>query len=201
LLAEIDGLEGRGMIGIIASTNRKDLVDQALLERLSGMDLFIGRPGLEAAREIFAIHLPPALPYGPNGAAAEYTRNEIIDIAVNRLYSPNAENVVAELRLRDNSSRTVSARQMLSGRTIEQICEQARRSAFQRHAEVGLQGVRVKDIEEAIADALERLATTLTPANAHSLLSDLPQDLDVVAVEPVHRKVVTHRHLLRPPRA
>ncbi len=200
-LAEIDGLERRGMIGIIASTNRKDLVDQALLERLSGMDLFIGRPGLEAAREIFAIHLPPALPYGPNGAAAEHTRNEIIDTAVNRLYSPNADNVVAELRLRDSSSRSVSAREMLSGRTIEQLCVQAKRSAFRRHAEGGRHGVRVADMEDAIADALERLATTLTPANAHTLLGDLPQDLDVVAVEPVHRKIVAHRHLLRTPGA
>jgi SpoVK/Ycf46/Vps4 family AAA+-type ATPase len=62
-LTEIDGLEQRhASIGIIASTNRKDLIDQALHERLSGMELFIGRPNMQTAREIFAIHLSPSLP-------------------------------------------------------------------------------------------------------------------------------------------
>ena len=50
-------------------------------------------------------------------------------------------------------------------------------------------GLRVTDIEQSIADALERLATTLSPRNAHAYLGDLPQDVDVVAVEPVQRKV------------
>lgn len=196
-LTELDGLERRRPIGIIASTNRKDLIDQALLERLSGMELYIGRPGLQAAREIFEIHLPPTLPYGPNGAEAEHTREEMIETAVGTLYSPNADNAVAELRLRDSSARTVTARQLLSGRTIEQMCLRARRGAFRRHAEGGTPGVRVEDIEEAVADALKRLASTLSPTNARALLSDLPQDLDVVAVEPARRKVVPHRELLR----
>ncbi len=195
-LTEIDGLERqRGSLGIIASTNRKDLIDQALLERLSGMELFIGRPDMEAALEIFAIHLPPSLPYGPNGAEAEHTRETIIEAAVSTLYSPNADNDIAELRFRDGSSRPVAARQLLSGRTIEQICTQARRSAFRRHAEGGMPGVRLEDMEAAVAAGLERLASTLSVANARAMLSDLPQDPDVVAVEPVRRRFATHRYL------
>ncbi len=197
-LTEIDGLERRhGSIGIIASTNRKDLIDQALLERLSGMELFIGRPSLETAREIFAIHLLPTLPYGPNGAVAERTRGDIIETAIGTLYSPNADNTVAELRFRDGSARPVAAREMLSGRTIEQICVHGRRNAFRRHAGGGTQGVRVEDMEAAVAQALDRLASTLSPANASALLSDLPQDLDVVAVKPVRCKVAAHRYYHR----
>jgi len=194
-LTEIDGLERCGPIGIIASTNRKDLLDQALLERLSGMELFIGRPGLDAAREIFAIHLPPTLPFGPNGAEAGRTRDELIETAVGTLYSPNGDNAIAELRLRDGTARTVTARELLSGRTIEQICLQARRAAFQREAEGGTPGVRLPDMEEALTGALERLGSTLSPASAHALLPDLAQDLDVVAVEPVRRRVHAHRYL------
>jgi hypothetical protein len=194
-LTEIDGLERRhGSIGIIASTNRKDLIDQALLERLSGMELFIGRPSLETAREIFAIHLMPTLPFGPNGAEAERTREDIIETAVGSLYSPNADNTVAELRFRDGSARPVAAREMLSGRSIEQICVHSRRNAFRRHAEGGTQGVRVEDMEAAVAQSLDCLASTLSPANASALLSDLPQDLDVVAVKPVRRKLAAHRY-------
>lgn len=197
-LTEIDGLQRRhGSIGIIASTNRKDLLDQALLERLSDMELFIGRPSLETAREIFTIHLMPTLPYAPNGAGAEHTREAIIETAIGILYSPNADNTVAELRFRDGSARPVAAREMLSGRTIEQICVHGRRNAFRRHAEGGTQGVRVEDMEAAVALALDRLASTLSPANASALLSDLPQDLDVVAVKPVRRKVAAHRYFHR----
>jgi len=202
-LTEIDGLEQRhASIGIIASTNRKDLIDQALLERLSGMELFIGRPSLErpsleTAREIFAIHLPPSLPYGPNGSEAEHTREDIIATAIGTLYSPNADNTIAELRFRDGTARSVAAREMVSGRTIEQICMQGRRNAFQRHVKGGASGVRVEDMEAAVAQALDRLASTLSPANASALLSDLPQDLDVVAVKPVRRKVAAHRYIHR----
>jgi proteasome-associated ATPase len=197
-LTEIDGLERRhGSLGIIASSNRKDLIDQALLERLSGMELFIGRPSLETAREIFAIHLLPTLPYGPNGAEAERTREDIIETAVGTLYSPNADNAIAELRFRDGSARTIAAREILSGRAIEQICVHARRDAFRRHTEGGTRGVRVEDMQAAVAHTLDRLASTLSPGNASALLSDLPQDVDVVAVKPVRRKVAAHRYFHR----
>jgi hypothetical protein len=195
-LTEIDGLEQRhASIGIIASTNRKDLIDQALLERLSGSELFIGRPSLETAREIFAVHLPPDLPYGPNGSHAKHTREDIIATAIGVLYSPNADNTIAELRFRDGTSRSVAAREMVSGRSIEQICMQSRRNAFQRHVKGGASGVRVEDMETAVAHALDRLASTLSTANASALLSDLPQDMDVVAVTPVRRKVPAHRYV------
>jgi ATP-dependent 26S proteasome regulatory subunit len=196
-LTEIDGLERRGSFGIIATTNRKDLLDQALLERLSGMELYIGRPSLEAAREIFEIHLPPTLPYGPNGAQAEQTRTDMVEAAVATLYGPNADNAIARLRLRDGRERTVVARQILSGRTIEQICLQARRNAFRRQAEGGPAGVRVEDLEQAVADALDRLATTLSVANARVMLGDLPQDLEVVAVETVRHRVTARHHRVR----
>jgi len=57
-------------------------------------------------------------------------------------------------------------------------------------------GLRVTDIEEAVSDALGRLATTLSPRNAHAYLGDLPQDVDVVSVEPIKRKLARpHRYL------
>ena len=38
------------------------------------------------------------------------------------------------------------------------------------------------DIDEAVADTLERLSTTLSRANVHAYLSDLPQDVDIDAL-------------------
>jgi SpoVK/Ycf46/Vps4 family AAA+-type ATPase len=196
LLAELDGFTDRGGVAIIAATNRKDMVDPALLERLSDVEIHVSRPDMRGARAIFQIHLPESLPYSPNGASAEDTRLEIIETAVSRFYSPNAENELCILRFRDGKTRTVTARELASGRIFEQICRAARQAAFLRDVRGGEPGLRVADIENAVSHAMKRLASTLSLRNVHAYLSDLPQDVDVVSVEPVVRKVSRpHRYL------
>jgi len=79
---------------------------------------------------------------------------------------------------------------------IEQICRTARQAAFVREVRSKDRGVRMEDIDEAVGDAIQRLTTQVTPANAHSYLSDLPQDIGVVSVEPIVRRVKhVHRYL------
>jgi ATP-dependent 26S proteasome regulatory subunit len=196
LLAEIDGFEDRGDVAIIAATNRKDLLDPSILSRFS-RDVPVRRPDLRGAREIFAIHLPASVPFSPNGDAAASTRDQIVDCAVSRLYSPNAENELSVIKFRDNKTRTVATRELISGRMIEQICRAARHAAFLRDLRSKDRGVRIEDMDEAVTEAIERLATTLTPHNAHAYL-ELPQDVDVVAVEPIRRHAGgNHRYLNR----
>jgi hypothetical protein len=189
LLAELDGFTDRAGIAIVAATNRKDLVDPALMERLSDVEIPINRPDRRAAEAIFAIHLPESLPYSPNGAAAPATRQELIETAVARLYSPNAENELCVLRFRDGKTRTVVARELASGRLFSQVARAGRQAAFLREVRGGTPGLQVADIEDAVADAIERLRSTLTVHNVHAYLSDLPQDVDVVSVEPIVRKL------------
>ena len=57
LLAELDGFESRGDIGIIGATNRPDILDPALL-RPGRFDRFIEvpAPNEDGRREIFKIH-------------------------------------------------------------------------------------------------------------------------------------------------
>ena len=51
------------------------------------------------------------------------------------------------------------------------------------------------DMEAAVDDALVRLRTTLTIRNVHAYLADLPQDVAVVAAEPiVPRASRAHRY-------
>jgi ATP-dependent 26S proteasome regulatory subunit len=191
LLAELDGFHDRGNVAIVAATNRKDLLDPALLERLSDTEIRVDRPDLQGARSIFEIHLPADLPYSSNGSRDEElaTRSEIIETAVSRLYSPNGEGVLSELRLRDGKTRTVSARELASGRVLKQVCMAAREAAFLRAVSGGDPGVCRADVETAVLNAMDRLRTTLTPRNVHAHLHDLPQDLDVVSVEPIVSKV------------
>ena len=195
LLAELDGFSERANVAVIAATNRKDLVDPALLERLSDVEIHVARPDLRAARAIFGVHLAETLPYSPNGTAAATTRDDLIDTAVSRFYSPNADNDLCVLKFRDGKTRMVAARDLASGRIFEQVCRAARRSAFLREVRDGDTGLRLTDIEDAVSDAFERLATTLSLRNAHAYLGDLPQDIDVVSVEPIKRKLTRpHRY-------
>jgi hypothetical protein len=55
-------------------------------------------------------------------------------------------------------------------------------------------GLALCDMDQAVTAAIERLATTLSRGNAHWYLHDLPQDVEVVSVEPVARKVKRSLH-------
>lgn len=189
LLAEMDGFTDRSDVAVIAATNRKDLVDPALLERLSDVEIAVARPDMRGARAIFDIHLPPELPIHAVDAPAADVRRTLIDVAVSRLYSPNGDNTLCTLRFRDGATRLVAARELASGRLIAQICRAACQTAFLRDERTGDAGLRLDDVEEAVVDALARLSTTLSARNVHAHLADLPQDIDVVAVEPVVRRV------------
>ena len=187
LLAELDGFAARGNVAIVSATNRKDLIDAALLERLAEQEIQVDRPGMQEAAEIFRIHLPASIPYCPNGQLAANTHSAVVERAVSLLFAPNADTALATIRFRDGKSRTVHVKELCSGRLIEQICRAARARALLRDVERGESGVRISDIECAVGEAIARLSTTLSVANVRSYLSDLPQDMDVVGVEAVVR--------------
>jgi len=194
LLAEMDGFFERGRVSILAATNRRDLLDPALASRLGDIQIAVPRPNLQAAREIFAIHLPPSLPFSPGASAgaalagsplAGDVRSELLETAVSRLYSPNADNEVCRLVLRDGTHRTVHARELMSGRLIEQIALSMREKAFRRHIEGDDRGLCIADALASVETSLVELSTTLSIHNARAYLDDLPQDVDVVCVEPI----------------
>lgn len=195
-LAEVNGFEDSPNVAIISASNRKDLLDPAVAERLGEIEIVVGRPDMKGARAIFSIHLSADYPFSPNGSAAGSTRQEAIETAVSMLYSPNADNELCVLRFRDSKTRTVTARELVSGRLIQQICKEARQSAFFRHRQTGEPGITARDVRDAVANALSRLATTLSPRNVHTYLPDLSTDTDVVDVRPIDRKVARpHRYL------
>jgi ATP-dependent 26S proteasome regulatory subunit len=188
-LAELDGFVNRGDVAVVSATNRRDLIDQALLERLSDVAIRVPRPDSRGAARIFEIHLGEKVPVYPNGHAAAATRCEIVETAVSRLYAPNGDNALCTLHFRDGKTQPVAAKSLISGRLIEQICRSARERAFARHLAGGTPGVQVADMEMAVAGAIERLATTLSVRNVHQYLDELPDDVDVVRVEMPRKNV------------
>jgi len=195
LLAELDGFEDRKDIAIIAATNRRDLLDPALLARFA-VEVQVQRPDSRAAKAILNVHLPLSLPFSPNGELAARTHDELIERAVSHVYAPNADNAICRLRFRDGKERTINARALVSGRFLMQLCENACRRAFVRELRGGEPGLNAADLEQAVSEGIQRLRTQITPNNAHAHLADLPQDIDVVGVEPVARKVSNPRRYL-----
>ncbi len=182
LLVEIDGLMKRGNIAVIAATNRKDMLDPALLERIAEIDIEMPRPDLEAAREMFGVHLPEELPYCTRNSSTEATRREMIEAAVTDLYAPNADSRIATVHFRDSTSRAIEARELTSGRLIEQICHQMREAGFRR-ARRGEDGaLTVGDARSCVSDALEKLRSTLTAHNIRAWVDGLPAEIDIVRV-------------------
>ncbi len=183
LLAELDGFRDRGEIALIAATNRRDLLDPAIASRFADCEIEIGRPGAEAARAILEIHLPAELPFRPNGKLSSRTRSEAIEVLVSKLYAPNAGGALCSLLLRDGSRRSVAASELVSGRLLEQLALRMRSAALRRELDGGEAGIGVEDALAAAESAREQLAALLSPGNARAWLTDLPQDLDVMAVE------------------
>ena len=63
-------------------------------------------------------------------------------------------------------------------------------------AEDGPGGVALEDLLSGVADFFDAAAQGLTPVNCRNHLDDLPQDMDVVRVDRVERKVrQPHRYL------
>lgn len=198
-MAELNGLESRGNIMVVAATNRLDVLDRALIRpgRLGDLVLQVPRPNRKAAREIFRKHLPAGIPYAAGDRGPEQTREDIIESAVARIYSADGESELATITFRDGKRRAVRARDLFSGADIAQISQAAVERACLRDAETGQEGVTLEDVMGAVSEEFERCSKLLTPGNCRMHLTDLPQDVDVVRVDPVERKVSRPYRYLR----
>lgn len=191
LMTELDGLESRGNVLVVAATNRREALDPALLRagRLGDLVLEIPRPDRAAAREIFKRHLPEDLPFDP-----ETDREAFLEAGVTRIYAPHGLGDLATVTLRDGKRRAVVGRDLVNGASIAKICQAAIERACLRDAEDGDSGLRTGDLLEAIDRELESATRGLSPRNCRQYLADLPQDVDVVKVEPVRVRGARREH-------
>jgi proteasome-associated ATPase len=199
-MAELDGLESRGNILVVGATNRREALDPALLRpgRLGDLVIEVPRPNLKATREIFGKHLAPEIPYAhtSHGTDNAEARQEIIDSVVSHLFALNGDADLATITFRDGTRRTVRSADLVTGALIANIANSAVERACVRKIETGTAGLEMQDVLAAAADELECAVKVLGPANCHKHLSDLPQDVPVVSVEPVVRRVPRpHRYL------
>jgi hypothetical protein len=105
------------------------------------------------------------------------------------VFAPNADGELAHVMFRDGKRRAVRASDLINGAEIAAMAQSAIERACEREARGGESGVRAADLVAAVGDFLASAARVLTPQNCRNYLDDLPQDVDVVRVDPVERKV------------
>ena len=192
LLSQMQGFRDRSgdRVAFIFLSNRVDNMDNAFYERVTngGFELAVGRPGMSEARDILGTKLAtaPDLPYSPNGSheAENLTRQEVIETAVSLLFAPNAPNRVCTVKTNDGADHDFHARDLISGRVIEQIAVQTRRSAAESEAAGHAVGITTDHVRQAVGEAVQKMRAAISPGNAHSYLPSLPTDLHVTAVVP-----------------
>jgi SpoVK/Ycf46/Vps4 family AAA+-type ATPase len=197
-MAELNGLEDRGNIVILAATNRLDALDPALLRpgRLGDLVLHFPQPRAKAARAILERHLPGDIPYASNGEGPAAARNALLDLAVAQLFAQNTDTELARLTLRDGKQHLVRAGDLVSGAHLQFIAQAAIERACVREAEGGPEGLNTADIDAAVFNFFITAPCALTPRNARNYLRNLRQDIDVVRIDPIQRKV-NHPHRYR----
>lgn len=123
-LAEMDGMEETGAIVLLA-TNRPETLDPAVIrEGRIDKKVFIPRPSVEAAINIFRIHLsrfPLAQPHSPAELAEQATTFTFKD-----------SHILAELHYKDGEVVNFLLKDILSGAMIATVCQMASQLSFAR---------------------------------------------------------------------
>ncbi|WP_436770886.1 proteasome ATPase [Yinghuangia sp. YIM S09857] len=172
LLSEIDGVEGLENVIVIGASNREDMIDPAILRpgRLD-VKIKIERPDAEAAKDIFAKYLTNNLPLHEDdlkehGDDRATTVVNMIQRAVERMYTESEENRFLEVTYANGDKETLYFKDFNSGAMIENIVGRAKKMAIKDFLELGHKGIRVSHLLAACVDEFkenEDLPNTTNP--------------------------------------
>ena len=172
LLSEIDGVEGLENVIVIGASNREDMIDPAILRpgRLD-VKIKIERPDAQAAADIFAKYLTPAIPLhaddlAENGGDAQATCGAMIQRTVERMYSESQENRFLEVTYANGDKEVLYFKDFNSGAMIENIVARAKKMAIKDFLATGVKGIRVQHMLAACVDEFrenEDLPNTTNP--------------------------------------
>ncbi len=171
LLAEMDGLEEMENVVVIGASNRPDMIDPAVL-RPGRLDVRIRveRPNRREAGDIFTKYLTPELPIAQEmvqeAGSREGAVSQMIEAALDRLYSHNREAALFEVQSKDGTRRLVYLSDLVSGAMIAGTVERAKKSAIKQSLHSGEGGLStallLQGVEEETRESLE-LASTTSP--------------------------------------
>ena len=144
LLAEIDGVEGLDNVIVIGASNREDMIDPAILRpgRLD-VKIRVRRPNLRAGREILGLYLDDAVPVRED-------REELLDLAAREIYDESPASAFVRVEYSDGGSDTLHFRDFVSGATLRNIVDRAKKLAVKDQLATGEVGVAAQHLRDAI---------------------------------------------------
>lgn len=169
---------------IIATSNRPDMLDSGMWRRLAGMVAHFKRLDRDGLHAVLRKKIRPTLPLtSNNGHAPEELRTSLIDRIVAALYSPNADEGLVEIVLRDGAKLVKGRRHFLTGALVEQaVSEAIDRVAFAvADSEADGQGLSAELVLDALCRQVDNLADNVTARNAREFL-DLPEHAHIADV-------------------
>src|SRR5262249_40022227 len=176
----VGGVATRSGVG---ATTGADIRDGGLVRpgRLGDVKIRIPAPNRVGARAILQRYLGDGLPLAGDAG-------EVVEALLSRVYSPRAEYAeLAKVTLRDGRKVAVGGRELISGALLENVIRVAAEEAADREARTDTAGITETDLAAALDAELRGAVSLLTPLNARSYVTRLPQDVDPVAVEPIGR--------------
>jgi proteasome-associated ATPase len=159
LLAEIDGVESLENVIVIGASNREDMIDPAILRpgRLD-VKIRIRRPDAAAAREILGLYLDADVPLRED-------RDQLLDLAVSEIYAEGEHTAFVRLEYSDGTSETLHFRDFVSGATLRNIVDRAKKYAVKDYLETGVPGIGGAHLSAAVAQ--EFAENEDLPSGAH----------------------------------
>ncbi|MCH8274334.1 MAG: AAA family ATPase [Armatimonadetes bacterium] len=155
--AELDGLVDLENVVLMLTSNRPDYIDPAILrpERID-RKVKVGRPNLDATREILGIYLHKDIPLdlealAAEGGDAEALRTCLIDTIASFIWRAAPETEFVHVYFRHGGVETLHWRDLISGALIKSVVDRAKDFAIKRAiAEPKAEhGVRLDDLREA----------------------------------------------------
>ena len=177
LLGEINGALESPKFSVVVTTNRLDQLDSAFVKRFK--TVHFPMPNRRAVNDIVKVHLE-TVPLSEG-----YSVNDFRDHIVNLITCPNAYNSMVRVGYRNGKSRVIEAREIVAGREIRKIVQEAGKRAFNRTDHGEIVPVTLRDFELAIEDQFNVWRTTLNVNNIRDYVSDLPVDEQIASVEPI----------------
>lgn len=155
-LSEMDGMSANDDVVLILATNRADIIDPAVL-RPGRIDqrIRVTRPDIEAAKDIFRIHLEGIPVY--NDGSGNYDTETIAKYATEKLFSDTYP--FFEVKFDDDGIGCIYMGDLASGAMIESITQRAAGRAIKREiTEKGIpSGLMTKDIIYSIKREYDQL--------------------------------------------
>jgi hypothetical protein len=171
-------------IFILASSNRPELIDSALVRRLGGVKASFPRLDRASFAAVLGKKIWTGFPCAShNGTPPDKLRHRLIQQMTALLYGPNCDQGQVQLTFRDGSKIVKYRRDFLTGAVVEQavanaIDRLAYETAFHGDSHHGLS---VAELAQSFYQVVDSLAGNLTAFNAIDYV-DLPDQASVAHV-------------------